>query len=86
MVKMGIPDGLRGEAIEFMFYGQVHQESPATRVDYWRRKLGKLSPSKAQKAGPARATRACLQLYNWTRSALLTAIISQSKDISYPTK
>src|SRR2546423_3742580 len=41
MVKMGIPNSVRGQALEFMFYGQVHQESPAFRVDYWKKKFGK---------------------------------------------
>lgn len=55
MVKMGIPSHLGQEAIEFMFYGQLHQESPKARADFWLEKYGKWSPSRAQSTDLARS-------------------------------
>lgn len=43
MVKMGIPVNLRWDVLEFMFHGQVHQESPKMRAEWWQEQRGKLS-------------------------------------------
>ena len=43
MIKMGIPDNLRWEVLGFMFHGQVYQESPKARAEWWQEQRGKLS-------------------------------------------
>jgi hypothetical protein len=43
MVKMGIPVNLRWEVLGFMFHGQVYQESPKARAEWWQEQRGKLS-------------------------------------------
>ena len=52
MVKMGIPDNLRREVLGFMFHGQVYQESPKTRAEWWQEQRGKLSRREAHRACP----------------------------------
>ena len=42
MVKMGIPSRVRESCIEFAFFGQVHQESPKARMQFWKDTHGKL--------------------------------------------
>lgn len=50
IVKMGVPGSLGRDAIEYMFFGQLYQESPKMRVDFWVDERGKWSPSRGQEA------------------------------------
>jgi hypothetical protein len=52
MAKMGIPVNLRWEVFGFMFHGQVHQESPKMRAEWWQEQRGKLSRREAHRACP----------------------------------
>jgi hypothetical protein len=45
MLKMGFPRDLRWNLIQFLFYGQIYQESPKSRAEYWQKERGKLSRS-----------------------------------------
>jgi hypothetical protein len=47
MLKMGIPDNLRWEVLGFMFHGQVYQESPKARAEWWQEQHGKLSRTRS---------------------------------------
>jgi hypothetical protein len=57
MVKMGVPSSSRWDVIEFMFFGQIHQESPKSRAEWWQERYGKFSPREAHRAGPVDAVR-----------------------------
>lgn len=48
MVKMGVPANLGREVIESMFFGQLYQESPKMRADFWVEERGKWSPGRGQ--------------------------------------
>ena len=50
LVKMGVPRDFGRDAIEFMFYGQLHDESAKARADFWQENRGTSSPSRAQRA------------------------------------
>ena len=52
MVKMGIPVDLRRGVLEFMFHGQVYQESPKARADWWQEQRGKLPRRETHTACP----------------------------------
>lgn len=48
MVKMGVPRSMRLAVILAMFRGQMDQESPKSRTEWWRKTMGKLAWSGAQ--------------------------------------
>jgi hypothetical protein len=50
LVKMGVPRDFGRDAIEFMFYGQLHHENAKARADFWQQNRGTSSPSRAQRA------------------------------------
>ena len=43
MVKMGIPVNLHWDVLGFMFHGQIYQESPKAKAEWWQEQRGKLS-------------------------------------------
>ena len=67
MVKIGIPVNLRWDVLGFMFHGQVYQENPKARAEWWQEQHGKLSQREAHRACPVGSHKdgMCRDAYGW---------------------